>query len=546
VTWRGEIVGIDALSQTLFGKIPGGLDQQEAAIAAALVRGPNANAATVAERACGVLKRQQLACDGVNELTEIALSRRGGMPMGEQLAPQFARRVLAEAGTPQAAPMRIATTLDASLQRFAVASLGRHLAELARSHVEDGAVLVLDNATGQALAWVGSSGRWSGAAEVDGVTARRQPGSTLKPFAYELAFERRLITPASLIDDALVQLSTGFGLYLPQNYDRDFKGWVSARTALGASLNVPAVKVGAMLGPDALFERLNGFGLELSESGGYHGYALVLGSADVTLLTLTNAYRALANGGLLSPVVTQVAARPARSDRVARADAVALVADIMADDSARMRTFGLGSALATRGYAAVKTGTSKDMRDNWCVGFTDRYTVGVWVGNASGEPMQSVSGVSGAAPIWHEIVAHLHGGQVSRPPALPPGVVRQRVAFDNRREASREEVFLAGTEQARISGTALMEGGRAFGITSPRSGSVFALDPDIPRGSQRVRFEGEEGLWTLDGRVLGRGRALDWLPWPGRHVLTLEGAAGAPPHVVRFEVRGASLKSASR
>ncbi len=131
-----------------------------------------------------------------------------------------------------------------ALQRAAVATLRRQLAELAGRNVEDGAIVVLDNASGEVLAWVGSSGDLSDAAEVDGVLARRQPGSTLKPFVYELAFERRLITPASLIDDSPAQIATGGGLYLPQNYDRDFKGWVSARTALGASLNVPAVRVG--------------------------------------------------------------------------------------------------------------------------------------------------------------------------------------------------------------------------------------------------------------------------------------------------------------
>jgi penicillin-binding protein 1C len=119
-------------------------------------------------------------------------------------------------------------------------------------------VLVLDNASGEVRAWVGSSGRaLSDAPEVDAVLARRQPGSTLKPFVYGLAFERRLITPASLLDDAPTALPAGSGLYLPQNYDHRHHGWVSARTALAASLNVPAVKVGAMLSPDAMFERFN-------------------------------------------------------------------------------------------------------------------------------------------------------------------------------------------------------------------------------------------------------------------------------------------------
>ena len=371
--------------------------------------------------------------------------------------------------------------------------------------------------------------------------ARRQPGSTLKPFVYALAFEERLVTPATLLDDSPAQIATAAGLYLPQNYDRNFRGWVSVRTALGSSLNVPAVRMAAMLGPDALFGRLNDFGLALPESGGYYGHALALGGADVTLLALTNAYRTLANGGLLSPPVLRSDADRGPVRRVADAAAVHLVTDILADNSARAGTFGLSSALATRGFAAVKTGTSKDLRDNWCVGFTDRYTVGVWVGNASGEPMHDVSGVSGAAPVWRTLVQHLHAQQWSRPPAMPRGVIATTVAFEGAREPARTEVFIAGTEQVLHRASAQLSTARRFGIASPRDGSVFALDPDIPPASQRITFEGERGTWMLDGRRLGQGSSVAWPPWPGQHELTLLGRDGRPLQTVRFEVRGAAL-----
>jgi penicillin-binding protein 1C len=538
VAFRGELVGIGALSQTLFDKHPSGLDAHEAAIGAALLRGPNASADVVAQRACGVLQLQQFACEGVTALSHSALNRRGGMPLGEQLAPHLVRQ-LALSGQPTQA-----TTLDARLQRFAIATLRRQLAELNGRNVEDGAIVVLDNASGEVRAWVGSSGGFSDAAQVDGVTARRQPGSTLKPFVYELAFERRLITPASLLDDSPAQLATATGLYLPQNYDKAFNGWVSARTALGASLNVPAVRVGAMLGPDALLARLNALGLSLSESGGYYGHALALGGADVTLLALTNAYRSLANGGVFSPVALRAAASKPR--RVADAAAVYLVTDILADNAARARTFGLDSALVTPGFAAVKTGTSKDMRDNWCIGFTDRYTVGVWVGNASGEAMHQVSGVSGAAPVWQALVRHLHQGQPSRRPVMPSGVVADRVRFDAGREPARDEVFLAGTTQAQWKASAQMKTRQRFGITSPRDGSRFALDPDMPPHAQRISFEGEHGTWVLDGKRLGHGERLSWAPWPGRHELSLTGRDGRVLQTVRFEVRGAGVKVALR
>lgn len=538
VAFRGEVIGIDALSQTLFGKHPGGLDVDESAIAAALLRGPNATPAVVAQRACGVLQLQKLECKGVTALAQTALLRQGGMPLGEQLAPHFARQVVGEGAT-QAATQR--TTLDARLQRFAVGTLRRQLAELSGRNVEDGAIVVLDNASGEVRAWVGSSGSFSDAAQVDGVLARRQPGSTLKPFVYELAFERRLITPASLLDDSPAQLATGNGLYLPQNYDHAFKGWVSARTALGASLNVPAVRVGAMLGPDALVERLNALGLALPETGGFYGHSLALGSADVSLLALTNAYRTLANGGLFSPPALRGPA--AAPKRVASAAASWLVTDILADNAARARTFGLDSSLVTKGFAAVKTGTSKDMRDNWCVGFTDRYTVGVWVGNASGEAMHDVSGVSGAAPVWQALVRVLHDGAPSKRPAMPAGVVPMAIRFDDRREAARDEVFVAGTEQALWSASTQVRGAQRFGIASPRDGSIFAIDPDMPAAAQRIVLEGEAGSWWMDGKALGQGERLHWAPWPGRHELKLTGRDGVLLQVVRFEVRGAEVRT---
>jgi penicillin-binding protein 1C len=620
VAFRGEIVGINALSQTLFGKHPSGLDAHEAAIAAALVRGPNAPARTVVARACGVLQAQHLDCGGVAALAETALVRRGGMPLGEQLAPHVARQVLQSSGAP-----RQASSLDAGLQRVAVSALAQQLNSLGGKQVEDGAVLVLDNATGEVLAWVGSSGALSAAAQVDGVLARRQPGSTLKPFVYELAFEQRLLTPASLLDDAPIQIATSGGLYLPQNYDADYKGWVSARTALGASLNVPAVRVAAMLGPDALHQRLNAWGLALQNSAGHYGQSLALGGAEVTLLSLANAYRALARGGQWSPVRLQprsladasaaavdksvhkrlvvgdkavdnplhksvenrldrpvdgtpdkgghkpvgksaegalvAAAQGAAAEsgasalgeqragvarRVATPEASYLVTDILADNAARLRTFGSDSALATRGFAAVKTGTSKDMRDNWCVGFTERYTIGVWVGNASGEPMRQVSGVSGAAPVWQALVRHLHREQPSRPPTIPPGVVRARVPLAADAEPARDEVFLRGTEQRAPQASGQLAVGMPLGITSPSDGSSFALDPDMPAQAQRVRFEGEDGSWWLNGQRLGAGRGLWWWPQPGRHQLTLRGRDGRPIQTVNFTVRAPRLATAGR
>lgn len=522
VPLRGEVVGIGAASWLLFGKHASGLDQVEAAILAALVRAPNAASALVQRRACEMLKQQQASCDGLALSLSQALARRAGpLPSagGEDIAPHLAQRIARS--TPPGQPLK--STLDAGLQRVALGALRRQLSELRGHNVEDGALVVLDNASGEVLAWVGSAGPLSRAAEVDAVLARRQPGSTIKPFVYALALQQRLLTAASLIDDAPLQLSTSGSLYAPQNYDRAYKGAVSVRTALASSLNVPAVRVGAMVGPQAIFDALAAAGLRPSESAGYHGHALALGVAEVTLLDLTNAYRMLANQGRFTPTRWVPGAPNGASRRVFEPAAAFVVADMLADPAARATTFGLDSPLVTRGYAAVKTGTSKDLRDNWCVGFSARYTVGVWVGNASGAPMQGVSGVSGAAPVWREVLGWLHANEPSRAPAAPAGLL-----------SADGEWYLAGTAPARRTrGLAA-----PFGILSPRDGSIVVLDPDIPMAAQRLVIEGAAGRWRLDGQDLGQGARLQWLPRPGRHLLErLDGATVVDR--VAFEVRAA-------
>ncbi len=399
------------------------------------------------------------------------------MPLGEQLAPHFARRALDPAGPPLQA-----SSLDARLQRFAATQLRRQLAELAGRNVEDGAVVVLDNASGEVLAWVGSSGDLSGAAAVDGVLARRQPGSTLKPFVYELAFEKRLITPATLIDDSPAQIATGAGLYLPQNYDHAWKGFVSARTALGASLNVPAVRVGAMLG-----SRRAARAPQRARPGAAAKRRLVrrVARPRQRRRLAAGAGQRLSHARQRRPPCAGRAggrARRAVPTRVADAAATFLVTDILADNNARVRTFGWASPLTTRGFAAVKTGTSKDMRDNWCVGFTDRYTIGVWVGNASGAAMHDVSGVSGAAPVWQAIAAYLHAGAPSKAPPRPAGVVAQRVAFDTEREPPRDEYFLAGSER-RCSGRPARS--TAPGATASPARATAASSRSIPTFRRR-------------------------------------------------------------
>ncbi|WP_042883585.1 penicillin-binding protein 1C [Cupriavidus necator] len=567
VPFRGELVGLSAMSQVLFGKYPEGLNARESALAVALVRAPNAKAAQVASRACGILREMRLPreCDGLEGVAQLALLRTGPVAQraaaamatsaSPQLAPHLSRRLVGETraqlapGAPM--PARIASTLDARLQRAATASLDRHLRELAGRNVEDGAVVVIDNASGDVLAYVGSSGALSAAAQVDHAAAQRQAGSTLKPFLYEQALEEKRITAASLLDDRPVNLPVGGGLYVPQNYDHRYAGWVSTRAALAASLNVPAVRTLVMVTPHRFHKRLVALGLPLTEAGDYYGYSLALGSADVSLLALTNAYRALANGGRYAPPRLRQSTPAPAMTAVMQPAASYVIADILSDRHARARTFGLDSPLTTRFWTAVKTGTSKDMRDNWCIGWSQRYTVGVWVGNASGASMHDVSGVSGAAPVWHDVMEALHRMQGSRAPVAPAGVERVALSFADGLEPAREEVFLTGTAIMRVSVGAPAARPSAPVIANPADGTVFALDPDMPPASQRVWFQAEgvagQGAravsWRMDGKPLGRGGEVAWLPWPGRHQVELLDAAGKVVDRIGIEVRGASVRA---
>lgn len=535
--FRGEMVGVHAAALGLFRKLPSGLSRDESLLLAALLRGPQATPATVAKRACAVAAASDQAADCA-ALNDLALSALGGRPdpmSPDSLAPHLARRLLEKAAPGE----RLASTLDARVQRQAIDSLEKRLAELAGRRVADGAVVVLENSTGNVLAWVGSSGGRSRAELVDGALAPRQAGSTLKPFLYGLALEKGLLTAASVLEDGPLQLATPGGLYVPQNYDRDFKGPVSVRTALASSLNVPAVRALTLVGVESFAARLRALGLDsLTEEGGHYGYGLALGDGDVRLLQLANAYRTLARGGRYASVRVLAKETSTQGKRIMPAPVAFIVGDMLADRGARAPTFGLENPLALPFPASVKTGTSKDMRDNWCLGFSSRYTVGVWVGNADGSPMQEVSGVSGAAPVWRDLMLYLHADQPGEAAVPPAGLVRRGVNFVPAFESARQEWFVMGSEIAEVRLAGPEEG--AVRILAPAEGSRIALDPDIPAERRAIRFRASMAgfLWRLDGRPVGEGITLWWPPEPGKHRLALVDGEGKVQDEVGFEVRG--------
>jgi penicillin-binding protein 1C len=449
-----------------------------------------------------------------------------------------ASRLLADAAQPC---HDVPSSLDAGIQAVAEESLRRHLVELRDRSVRDGAVLVVDNASGEVLAYVGSSGDLSPASHVDGVRALRQAGSTLKPFLYASAIERDLLTPATLLEDAPLDVSLPGGAYRPANYDDAFRGLVSVRTALASSLNIPAVRTLLLVGDDAFARTLRALGVSsVSRPGDYYGPSLALGSADVSLWELVAAYRALARGGVWSPL-RLTAASSEEPRRVFGAATAFLVGDILSDRESRAATFGLENALATPFWSAVKTGTSKDMRDNWCIGYSQRFTVGVWVGNFSGESMRDVSGVTGAAPVWEDVMTALHSHEPGNAPAAPDGVVAAWTSFARDAEPARRELYRRGREPVAQGG--VLE--TIARIEAPEDGSILALDPDIAPRRQRVALTVHapraDLAWRLDGKALGSAASLLlWEPVQGRHDLELLDGAGRRMDVARFEVKGSA------
>lgn len=541
VSFKGELQGISTAAMGLFDKLPGGLDETEALILASLIPSPNAPLDAVVRRACRLRDRLGFSPsdDNIRGTAQKIFSTPYHIRPQIALAPDVARLLLKTESS-------VTSSLDGNLQQFVFESLVRQIAGLKLQNVHDGAALVLDNRTGEILAYVGNPGDLSSARYVDGVQALRQAGSALKPFLYELALERKLLTAASLLTDSSLSVPTATGIYAPHNYDGHYKGPVSVRTCLSASLNIPAVRTILLVGVEAFASRLQELGFAHLSFGEFYGASLALGSADVSLYELTNAYRTLAIKG----VWTKPSLAPTREDSVGKPvmdeKAVFIISDILSDRGARSVTFGLENPLSTRFWTAVKTGTSKDMRDNWCIGYSEQYTVGVWVGNFDGEPMWNISGVTGAAPVWLETMNYLHRNATSSPPGPPEGVLEIKITYSDKSEPERQEWFIAGTETRRIIRDEA-DGGKAK-ITYPSDGTLFAMDPDIPEEFQVIFFsaipQNSKWKWVLNDTVIVRGKSpVKWQPKSGAYTLSLMDSSNAVLDSVTFEVRGNTLNN---
>jgi penicillin-binding protein 1C len=325
---------------------------------------------------------------------------------------------------------RLRSTLDARLQREAEAQVEATVKGLRAKGVTAASAVILENASGDVLGYVGSPDALDAenGGQNDGARAERQPGSTLKPFLYELAMETLGFDPSTRLPDVELHLRVEGGAdYAPRDYDGRFRGPVRLREALGSSLNVPAVWTAERVGVDVLLTRLRDLGFaSLTEDATYYGPGLALGDGEVTLLELARAYATLARGGVDVPlrlvssvdsaggsqgaILESGVARRVMPERFAN-----MVVDVLKDHDARVGSFGERSVLDFPFEVAAKTGTSKGYRDNWTVGFTPTVTVAVWVGNFDGAPMTNVSGITGAGPLFHALMDAAMRGRARQP-----------------------------------------------------------------------------------------------------------------------------------
>jgi penicillin-binding protein 1C len=459
--------GVAAASALYFGAAPGELGVGQAALLAGIAHAPsrdNPFASPPRARARRALALERMRRLGHVMREEVARARdeplAGGTRAAPFLAPHFSARALAWSG---GTASRVRTSLDLPLQE-ALEGEVRHTVDVLRGRgVEHAAAVVLDNESGEVLAWVGSPDFWApDGGQTDMVDSPRQPGSALKPFLYALAFDRGY-TAASVLPDVPKSYATATGAYRPRNYDRRFRGPVRAREALASSYNVPAVELADRLGAGALLHtlRLAGFA-SLRRGAEHYGLGLALGNGDVTLIELANGYRALANGGAWRPWTWRASPAGARTvapgdeRRVVSPRASALVLDILRDPAARIPGFGADTPFDFPFPVAVKTGTSRHFTDNWAVGATRRFTVAVWAGNFGGRPMEGVSGITGAGPLLHRAVLavarRLEPGALPTPAelgAIPVPVCRLSGLRATASCASLGEWFAPGTEPSR-------------------------------------------------------------------------------------------------
>jgi len=435
----------------------------------------------------------------------------------------------------------VRTTLDSSLQSQVQAIIDGRLKKLKDKHVSNAGALVIDHETGDILAWVvgGATDPDTKGGEIDTVTVPRQPGSTLKPLLYALALEKGW-TAATILNDAPIAEAVGSGLHRFRNYSNTYYGPITVREALGNSLNIPAVLAINYVGVDNFLTTLHRLGFNsLTRDAQVYDEGLALGNGEVTLYELTRAYATLARRGVYRDLRYTLSRDDAsNATRVYTDDVSSIIGNILSDPYARSIEFGRDSLLNLPVRTAAKTGTSTDYRDAWTVGYNDRYTVGIWMGNLDRTPMKDVTGSTGPTLALRAIFNILNRDRDTKPLYLSPRLVEKDICMRPTQDEAtcprRTEWFVAGTENSV--GNLPPHPSKAE-LVRPTQGLMIAHDPRIPADHQKFRFElanlqsGDQAEWILNGERLAQtndGRYL-WPVTKGKQTLsvTIRHADGA-------------------
>ena len=486
VPYGGTAWGVGAAAQTYFGKDVKDLDLVECAILAGMPQSPSAYSpysstpkAYIA-RATDVLKAMQANGyisssqykSAVAELPNVSFQPRGAGLKAPHFV-QYVEKILDDTygqSTVEQGGLKVTTTLDLDLQNQAQKIVSDEVTKVIPQHITNGAAIVINPETGEILSMVGSKDfNDPNVGQFNVVTALRQPGSSFKPFTYVTAFKKGY-TPATLLIDVPTNFPGGTGQpdYTPVNYDSKFVGPIQVRFALAESRNIPAVKMLAMVGIKDVLQTATDMGITTlpptTDTLNHVGLSLTLGGGEVRLIDMAGAYSAFVNkGDKVSPVAILKVVdgngkvlednHPTKGKQVISEQQAYLIDSILSDNDARAPEFGTNSYLNVPGYSVmVKTGTTNDKRDNWTIGGNDNAIVGVWVGNNDNSPMTNVaSGISGASPIWHQIVVAALNGKPKLTFNPPANIVTEQVDSISGYAAhdgfpSRSESFIKGTE----------------------------------------------------------------------------------------------------
>ena len=493
VPYGGTAIGVEAASENYFGKKVNELDLAQSALLAGLPQSPSVYSPYTGNkyyidrtehvldsmRKEGYITKAQQD-KAMEEVKKFKFSQRDAVSMKAPHFVIYVKQILAKQfgeAAVDAGGLQVTTTLDYEIQRQSEDIVKSEIEKLKGYRVGNGAAVVADPKTGQILAMVGSKDYFD--KNYDGnfnvALANRQPGSSLKPVMYAAAFEKGY-TPSTMIMDVKTDFPNGSGgLYTPVNYDGKFRGPVQLRFTLGNSLNIPAVKMLARVGVKDVMQQGYDMGIEnwnpTQKNMENVGLSLVLGGRETTLLNEVTAYSVFANKGIRQDPVTILEVKDNKGHslykykkkegpRVLSQEIAFLISHILLDNNARSDAFGAYSALNISGKTvSVKTGTTDQKRDNWTVGFTPSYVVGVWVGNNDNTPMNQAiaSGITGASPIWNKIMTAVLKGKKDEAPQKPDGVVAVQVdsfggGMPTASQPTRSEYFVKGTEPTSESG----------------------------------------------------------------------------------------------